>query len=126
MLLPLLMNLGMLGASDSRPRPSDNEGGKRIFKPLGLPPERRKKAKQQTKVDDRVADTAAMEAEIAARLAQEFEDGSRRIEEQAEAKRIVEMSQAEIDFEIAFLLKKKLRTRDEQFLLTVLLIAGAA
>lgn len=103
------------------PRPGDN--GRSIFKPLGLP---LGKPKRRTSVDDRVEQSRKLEAEIAERLAREFEDDTRRENERADAQHILEMSMEEIDREIGILLRKKMRTQEDEILLLFLMVAATA
>lgn len=125
MLLPLHLNLQ---SSDTPrpPRPSDNERSARAFKPLGLPPERRKRNKQSEAVEARVQETAQIAEEVAAKIAREFGEETRQIEAREEARQILEMSQAEIDFEIGVLLKKKIKRQEDELLLLLLMAASSA
>lgn len=102
----------------------DNDRPRHIVKPLGLPFGKPKK--RRTAVDDRVEQSRQLEAEVAARLAREFEGGTRREAERGEAQQILEMSMAEIDHEIGVLLRKKMRTQEDEVLLLFLMVAAAA
>ena len=77
--------------------------------------------KKSPKVSERIDDSRAIQAEIAARLAKEFTEEEVARQEQVEVARL---SAAEVDFEIGILLRKKLRT-DQEELLLVLLMASA-
>ena len=95
----------------------DNEKRRSTYKPTGilhLP-------KKSPKVSERIDDSRAIQAEIAARLVKEFTEEEVARQEQVEVARL---SAAEVDFEIGILLRKKLRT-DQEELLLVLLMASA-
>ena len=102
----------------------DNEpSGKRrrsIFKPTGLLGPRRKIAEAPS-TDQRVAETQEIAREIyeAARVA-------RALHAKPETQTAIEMTPAEIDFEIGVLLKKAMRTADDEILLLTLMAAAAA
>lgn len=94
------------------------EGLKRRYppvKPAGLLHLPKKKAA----VEQRVEDSRDIQAEIAARLAREF------TEEGIEPPPIASMSMAQIDAEIGFLLRKKLRTDEDEVLLLLLMVAAS-
>lgn len=91
------------------------------FKPTGLID--RPKSKDPA-IDARLAEQAATRAEIAGKLAREFAEDSAAIKE-AESRPVVEMSLAEIEFEIGVLLRKKLRTQEDDAILMLLLVASA-
>ena len=95
---------------------------RRPFKPTGLLD--RPKAKDAS-VQERLDDAGNIQAEIAARLAREFGEETVRIGEQQEAQDIVEMTMAEVDFEIGVLLRKKLRTEDDEIMLMLLMVAAS-
>ena len=123
MLLPLLINLEMLG-------PKIGTGGidpsKRIIKPTGILHLPRKEGRKE--VSDRIDESAQIAADVSAKLAREFTDESaqiQRIEEQERAQAILDASMSEMDREIAVLLRKKLRTEEDDLML-ILLIAAAA
>jgi hypothetical protein len=90
-------------------RPGDEEGKKRklIYKPTGLPPFRRKT------VEDRVQETREIERET---LEPEVVPDS---------PPVYMMSMVDIEAEIGALLRKKLRTEDEEIMLLLLLVAAA-
>jgi len=92
----------------TRARPSDDEGKKKrraIYKPTGLPPIGRKT------VQERIAETHEIARQVAP--------------VEVDAKPVVQMSLAEIDAEIGALLRKKIRTEDEEIMLLVLLAIAA-
>jgi hypothetical protein len=87
------------------PRPSDNEKKRRsIYKPTGLPPYRKT-------VEERIEETREIQREV--------------FEEEVEEPPVHTMSQLAIDAEIGALLRKKMRTDDEELLLLVLAVAVA-
>lgn len=92
---------------------------RRIVKPTGILhlPEKGRKG-----VEDRIDETQAIQAEIAARLAREFTEETVAIEARPP---IAEMSMREIEFEIGALLRKELRTREDEAILVLLLIAAS-
>ena len=112
------------GGAGARP---DDGGRKRKltlpFKPTGLLG--RPKAKD-ARVQERLDDASRIQAELAGKLAREFGDETQRFEAAREAKDIVEMSMAEVDREIGTLLRKKLRTDEDEVLLLLLMVAAAA
>ena len=91
----------------------DPGDGLRIYKPTGL--EDRKK-----RVDQRVDESSEIHAEVAAKLAKELRDSVDEIEV-AELKATRLMTSAEVDQEIGMLLRKQLRTEEEELLLILLL-----
>ena len=95
----------------------DNEKRRSTYKPTGilhLP-------QKSPQVAERIDDSRAIQAEIAARLAKEFTEEEVARQEQVEVARL---SAAEVDLEIGILLRKKVRT-DQEELLLVLLMASA-
>ena len=86
-------------------------------KPTGLL--ERPKAKD-VGVQKRLDETGAIQAEIAGRLAREFGEETAEIE----ARPVTEMSMAEVEAEIGFLLKKKLRNDEEEVMLLLLMVAA--
>ena len=98
------------------------------FKPTGLLTTKPKA--KDARVQERIDDSAVIEAEIAGKLAKEFGEESAQIAktetEATEAKAIVQMSMAEVDREIGILLQKKLRTEEEELTLIMLMAASAA
>lgn len=85
-----------------------------IVKPLGtlgLP--RKKKS-----VEARIADSRAIQAEVAAQIAREFS-------EELALPPIRTMSMAEVHFEIGTLLRKTIRTQEDEATLIILMIAAA-
>ena len=99
-------------------------GKRRIpFKPTGLIERQRKEGRKT--VDDRADESAQIAAEVAAKVAREFSEESRQIEARTAEPPIVQMSMAEIDFEIGILLRKKLRTEEDELMLVLMLAAAA-
>lgn len=94
-------------------------------KPTGLIDRPKLKAKD-ARVQDRLNDAAALEAEVAGKLAREFGEESDRLKESEQAQDIVQMSMAEVDREIAILLRKKMRTEEEEVVLLLLMVAASA
>lgn len=89
-------------------------------KPTGLLDRPKKEVREGRKnVEDRIDESAQIAAEIAGNLAREFGDETQR----QEAANIVEMSMAEVDFEIGVLLRKKIRNEEEEIMLMLLMIA---
>jgi hypothetical protein len=90
---------------ETRARPADNEKKRRsIYKPTGLPPYRKT-------VEERIEETREIEREV--------------FEEEVVKPPVHTMSQLAIDAEIGALLRKKMRTDDEELLLLVLAVAVA-
>lgn len=91
---------------------------KGIVKPLGTLglPRKGKKA-----VEARVDESREIQAEIASRLAREFAEESVALE----TRPIASMSMAEIDFEIGAILRKQIRTEEDEAALILLMIAAA-
>ena len=90
----------------------DNDARRRgTFKPTGLPPIKRGK-KAVPGVEARVAETHEIAKEVAR-------------EALATAPPLVEMTAAEIDFEIGKLLKKAMRTDGDEIVLLTLMAAAA-
>lgn len=124
MLLPLLMQLEMLGGKSGGT--GDNNGQKGgTFKPSGLPPTRSKA------VEKRVAETAQIQAEVLSELRQKIDAATetpRALDDtiaEISLLSLANMTPAEIDFEIGVLLKKSFRTDDEEALLMILAIAAS-
>ncbi len=101
------------------------EGHKRVpFKPTGLVDRLRKATKEGRKeVEDRVDDSREIESEIAVKLAREFREETIRFKAEAPPP-IVKMTLAEIDFEIGVLLRKKLKTEEDDLMLILLMAAA--
>lgn len=100
------------------------EGLKRRIpvKPTGLlhlPP---KRGKQVPAVEERIEEAARERAEIAGRLAREFTEETRLLERPP----IATMTMAEVEAEIGVLLRKKLRTEEEDILLLMLMAASVS
>ena len=100
----------------------DNEKrvGRQTFKPTGLidrPVVGRKG------VQDRLDDSARIQAEVAEQVAREFGEETLRLRQ--EPTPVERMSLREIDAEIAALLRKKLRTEEEEIVLLLLIAATA-
>lgn len=95
-----------------------------IIKPLGtlhLP----KKAKPVTRLDERVEQSREDQAAIAARLAEQMGASNRRFEATPSAQPVATMTMAQVDAEIAMLLRKKLRTQEDELVLLMLMAAAA-
>ena len=114
-------------ASDQHGK-GDNDKRHHPYKPTGLLHRPTKPKAKDARVQERLDDSVAIEAEIADKLAREFGDEAaklRQSEDATEAQAIVQMSMAEVDREIGILLRKKLRTEEEEITM-LLLIAAAA
>jgi len=101
-----------------------SERRKRIglpVKPTGLIERPVKEGRKD--VEDRAAETAGIAAEIAGKLAREFGEETQQAEAQ---KRIEQMTLAEVDFEIGVLLRKKLRTEEDEIMILLLIAASVA
>jgi|SRR3990167_2455073 len=92
---------------------------RRIIKPTGLLRVPRKEGRKE--IADRVDDSRDIQVEIAGRLAREFTDETVSLDVQPT---VVEMSIAEIEFEIGVLLRKKLRNEEDEVLLFLLMVAA--
>jgi len=104
-------NLNIGGKGDN------GKGGKRIFRPTGLVDRPRK---PQSRVDERADDSRRIQAEVTERLAREFGEDTIRLRQ----KPVVAMSPEEIDLEIGVLLRKKLRTEEDEIVLLLLMAAA--
>ena len=91
-------------------------------KPTGLL--ERPKAKD-VGVQNRLDETGEIQAEIAGRLAREFGEETAEIEARSEFRPVTEMSMAAVEAEIGMLLRKKLRTDEEEVMLLVLMVAAS-
>ncbi len=127
MLLPLLMNVGMFGAEAEAEVVKTGTGGidpvsgkRHIVKPTGLLHLPKKEGRRQ--VSDRVDESREIQAEIAARLAREFTEETAAIQVRPA---IETMSMAEVDREIGILLRKKLRTDEDEVILLLLMVAAS-
>ena len=111
---------GEFFSSTSRsPRSGDEDGTHPIaVKPTGLL-ERRPTLTLRKTVEQRVADTREIQAEIYGQLAREL-----KAERESYRPPVKEMSLREVEAEIGELLRKKLRTEDEEIML-LLLVAAA-
>jgi len=97
------------------------EGAKRRYpsiKPTGLLHLPKKEGRKE--VQDRVDESRQIQAEIAGRLAREFSEETAALEA---FQPIDEMSLAEIDAEIGLLLRRKLRTEEDEIMLLLLMTA---
>ena len=122
---------GYWGPGVSAPTPTPDEGpplgGKGdndrrrrgVFKPTGI----LHVPKKSPQVEERVDDSRAIQAEIAARLAREFEQEEIARQQDIEVARL---SAAEVDFEIGVLLRKKVRNEQEEIVLLLLMAAASA
>lgn len=100
-----------------------SEGKKRSkrhlpFKPTGLLDRPIKEGRKD--VEDRVDESRQIHADIAARIAREFENDNR----ENEQKEIARMSAAEIDAEIGARLRKKLQDDDDMLNMALLVMAS--
>lgn len=99
---------------------------RRIVKPTGLLHLHNKRGKLPEKIEDRIEDSARENAEISAKLSaklyQDFRDETKALDRPP----VVEMSLSEIDAEIGLLLRKKLRTQEDEILILLLMTAAAA
>ena len=106
-----------------------------IVKPTGLAA--RKDGRKE--VEDRIDESREIQAEIAGRLAREFAEETQALEgeilkaraleeqellEALEAKRIQDMTAAEVSEEIGILLRKKIRQEEEELLLMLMIAAS--
>lgn len=91
----------------------------RSFKPTGLLHLPKKKG-GSPQVQARVEESQDIQAEIAARLAREFSEETLAI---GEPPPIVEMTLAEVEAEIGLLLRKKLRTDEDEVMLLLMMAA---
>lgn len=122
---------GFFGGDSPTPTP-DATGGKgdngrderRIFKPTGLID--RPKLKARKDVEDRVAEAREIQAEVHEQVAREFGEETQRLAFRQEAPPVETMSLREIDAEIGMLLRKKLRTQEDEIVLLLLMAAAAA
>lgn len=127
MLLTLLQSTGTpapLPVDVRPPRPGDDEGKRqvlRIVKPTGLPFPKPFQRGRKT-VYARVQESADIQAEIAGRLAREFSQENATLRARAP---VVEMSMVEVEREIGALLRKKVRTDEDEILLLILIAACA-
>jgi hypothetical protein len=102
----------------------DPQRRRSIVKPTGtlhLP-----KKSKQTRVDERVDDSREIQAEVAAKLAREFGDENAALRAKPQAAPVAQMSMLEVEREIGQLLRKKLRTEEDELMMLVLMAAAAA
>ena len=95
---------------------------RRIYKPTGLPLKPPKEGRKSTQ--DRVDESGQIQAEIASRLSKEFTE---ELNQEREAASIALMTQAQIDAEIAFLMKEKMQKmqkEDEEIIQLIVAIAA--
>lgn len=76
--------------------------------------------KKQTRVEQRIDESREIQAEIAGRLAREFSEETAQI---PEFRPIQTMSMSEVEAEIGFLLRKKIRTEEDEVLLLLLMVS---
>lgn len=107
--------------------PGEGIGRRRIVKPTGIEPRRKTLTlpKKSPTPTERIEDARALQAEVAATLATEFAaDNAAR--SRGIVVPIVSMPLAQIEAEIAMLLRKKLRTEEDEIMLMVLMISAVA
>lgn len=98
--------------------------GRSIVKPTGMRGTLHLPKKSPTPTE-RIEDSRALQAEVAAKLATEFAaDNAARAREIVVP--IVTMPLADIEAEIAMLLRKKLRTEEEEIMLLLLMVSAFA
>lgn len=112
----------------TRPRPDDRGRRKkltpkgRIYKPTGLVDRKREIPEGRKTVDERVADSIEIQAEAAQAIAQQL----REQREAPVAVPIEQMSLAEIEREVGLLMRKKLRTEEDEVIMLLLIAVAAA
>lgn len=110
-----------------RPRAFIDEKGRIRYipvKPTGLIERPKKEGRKE--IADRVDESVQIAADVSAKLAREFTDESAQIAaQQLAAQEILDASMSEMDREIAFLLRKKLRAEEDMMLLLLLVTASA-
>lgn len=99
----------------------DNGVRRTTFKPTGLLD---RPKKPQTATEQRIEDSRAIAAEVAAKLASEFGSETAEILAAQQARDVAELSAQQVALEIGFLLRKKLRTEEDELLLLLLLAAS--
>lgn len=112
-------NVGDVGAVDVVKTGTGGIDKRRnIVKPLGtlgLPKD--KKANKQ-RLESRVEDSKEIQAEVAAKLAREFS-------EESDIKApIAKMTMAQVELEIGTILRKQVRTREDEVMLILLMVAA--
>lgn len=100
--------------------PEDGLRRRRIVKPTGI---LHRPVKARPSVQERIDDSAGIAAEIAGRIALEFAEESAALQARPP---VVEMSLSEIEAEIGSLLRKKMRTDEDEVLLLILMAAAVA
>ena len=93
---------------------------RRIVKPTGILHLPKKEGRKD--VVDRIEESREIQAEIAGRLAKDFAAGNAVLE----AAQTLEMSVAEIDAEIGMILRKKIRTEEDEMILLLMMAAAVA
>lgn len=94
------------------------------FKPTGLID--RPKLKARKDIEDRIQDARDIQAEVSEQVAREFGEESKRLALVGDQQAIEEMSLREIDAEIGVLLRKKIKTQEDELMLILLMAAAAA
>lgn len=97
---------------------------RRIVKPIGLLHLPQKRGRKDTA--DRIDESMQIAADVAAKLAREFTDESAQTAAERRAQAILDVSMSEADREIAVLLRKKLRTEEDEILILLLIAASVA
>ena len=92
----------------------------RAYKPTGLVPRKKLTLKKSPQIDERVEQAREIKAEVARKLALEFGQESQIIE----AKAVEHMTMVEVQREIGVLLRRKIRTEEEELFLFMLLAAA--
>ncbi|HEY4697759.1 MAG TPA: hypothetical protein VIH29_07115 [Gallionella sp.] len=100
--------------------PGEGNKRRRIIKPTGLLHLPKKEGRKD--VVERIEESREIQAEIAGRLAKDFAAGNAVLE----AAQTLEMSVAEIDAEIGMILRKKIRTEEDEMILLLLMAAAVA
>lgn len=108
------------------PRPGDEERHRRTIhavKPTGLGPYPKRVPEGRKSVDERLAQSLEIQAEVAAEISRQARTGEGIF---SDLPPIAEMSLEEINSEIGILLRKKLRTEEEDIVLLLLMMAALA
>lgn len=108
-----------------RTRPGDGGKSKRkvihAVKPTGLLGHRKSVPEGRKTIDERLSQSLEIQAEVASEIAREAEAREGIFEEQV---LIAQMSLSEIEFEIAALMQKKMKTEEDEMILFLLIMAA--